>query len=364
MAGAADKRARKRCATRRVLTLLALIGGVFALQGLPSAAAAKGGSGSSAAFAGGGEASTPAQRRAERQAKADGAPPPAPAPPLLPPSAEAPPPQPIVAHGRHAQPPSAPPIVQSAGAHPRNEDRPATVAHGRRHEQPTEEGRSEGASRQTTSASSVAVPSAQTGAQQAEALARSKQKKGSGGQKGKKEHKGKKSGDPPPEEEGSQTEGSSTQASGAANLKQKGEAGVAAPADDAVAAAVALPTSPAAIPASGTSSATVSSLPIADVTASTPQAAGGSRALRKARKAASHARSAIPFRTAAAVVPVALSSDRPTRSSAPRAAKPVHRESTQPALVRTLTKIVSVVPTPVRILIGALILLALLLGAR
>jgi hypothetical protein len=44
--------------------------------------------------------------------------------------------------------------------------------------------------------------------------------------------------------------------------------------------------------------------------------------------------------------------------------KQTHAASTQPALVKTFTKIVSVVPTPVRILIVALIAIALLLGAR
>jgi hypothetical protein len=66
------------------------------------------------------------------------------------------------------------------------------------------------------------------------------------------------------------------------------------------------------------------------------------------------------------VAPVAQGGTAASPPSAPRAAKgkPTHHESTQPALVKTFTKIVGVVPTPVRALIGALILLALLLGAR
>ncbi len=361
MAGAANRRARRRSAIRRALTLLALIGGVFALQGLPSASAAKGSGGSGAAAAS--ELPTPAQqRRAERQANAEGAPP----PPLVPPSVEAPSAPPLAGHGHRGQlpPPPAPPAVQGAGGRPSKVDRPVTAAHGRRYEQRAEERRDEEASRQTTSASSVAVPSAQTGTAQAEALARSKQKKGTGGQKGKKEHKGKKSGTAPPEEEGAQTEGSGAQGSGAANLKQKGEAVVAVPVADAVAAA-ALPTSPAATPASGASSATASSLPVADVTASAPQKAGVLHAARGTHKRASHTHGVVPLGTTAAVAPVAVGGgDRPSRSSSPRATKPAHHGSTQPALVKTLTKIVNVVPTPVRVLIGALILLALLLGAR
>ncbi|HEY2718292.1 MAG TPA: PP2C family protein-serine/threonine phosphatase [Solirubrobacteraceae bacterium] len=359
MAGAANRRVRALCAlprsldarrqsaARRVLTPLAVVCGVFALQGLPSASAAKGGSASPGA--GAGEAAAQGARRAERLARAEGAPP----PPLAPPSVEAPAPPPVAAHGHHSQPaPSAPPAMQGGSTHPRNERRPSGAVHGRRGEQQVE---------QTTSASSVAAPSAQAIAQQVEALAR-KQKKGGGSQKGKKEHKGKK-GDPAPEEEATATEGSSAEGSGAVNLKQ-GEAHVAAPAQAAVAAASTLLTSPTATPASGTSSTAVSSLPVAEVTASAAQKAGRQAAAHRAHRTPSHAPNAVALAGAAVVAPVTQGGAAASPSSSPRSAKPTHHESTQPALVKTFTKIVGVVPTPVRALIGALILLALLLGAR
>ncbi len=70
----------------------------------------------------------------------------------------------------------------------------------------------------------------------------------------------------------------------------------------------------------------------------------------------------------AALSPVSstLSDAAPARAARPTnsAAKRTHAASTQPALVKTITKIVGVVPAPVRILIGALIALALALGLR
>ncbi|HEY1451523.1 MAG TPA: PP2C family protein-serine/threonine phosphatase [Solirubrobacteraceae bacterium] len=344
--------ARKQSVARRSVTLLAVACGVFALQGLPSASAAKGGSASASASAG--EATTQGARRAERLAKAEGAPP----PPLAAPSVEAPAPPPVAAHGHHSQPaPSAPapPAVRGGSTHPRNERRPSGAAHDRRGEQQVE---------QTTSASSVAAPGAQAIAQQVEALAR-KQKKGGGSQKGKKEHKGKK-GDPAPEEEATATEGSSAEGSGAAKLKQKGETPVAAPAQPAVAAVATLLTPSGATPASGTSSATASSLPVAEVAASTAQKAGRHAAAHDARRTSSHTPSSLALAGAGAVAPGTQGGAAASPPSTPRTAKakPTHHESTQPALVKTFTKIVGVVPTPVRALIGALILLALLLGAR
>ncbi|MFI4990713.1 MAG: PP2C family protein-serine/threonine phosphatase [Solirubrobacterales bacterium] len=326
MVGDANGRARRALA-------VAIVGcGVFGLQALPTAAAAKDGARSTASSGGEGTAAAAAARRAEHQAaKAAGAP----APPVVAaPSGEA----------------SAPPAAATRAQH-REERRQAR--------------RSTSTSATTGSGASpaVVVTGDESSAGQAEAFAR-KQKKGGGGGKGKKEHKekGKK-----PQEEGSGGEGSGTEGSSAADAKGKGSLTEAAPLAQVSATSASL--APAAVaPASGTTPASVSSVP----SAGNAGRAGGAAAKHTGRHAARRARKSFSGAIAAAVSVGAspllaaqsgASAATPSRASH-TGAKRSQQSSTQPALVRTFTKIVGVVPTPVRILIGALILLALMLGVR
>ncbi len=337
---------------------------VFGLQSLPTASAAKGGSAGSTATSAG-EGATAATRRAERQAaKAEGAPVP---PAVAPPSVEASAPPAAAPHGRRGQPapPPAPPFVQSAGAAAHKGDRPVADEHAQRRE-----GRREGRHSTSSSAGSgaspaVAVTSDESSAGQAEAFAR-KQKKGGGGGKGKKEHKEKGKKQPP--EEGSNGEGSGSGAEGSSGANAKGKgADLSAPAAQVSATAASL--APIVAPASGTGPASVSSaLPAAKAGLAGGLAANhaGRHVVRRARKASSGAAAAV----ASAPASPLLASQTSTSAAAPSSrashthAKSSKQGSTQPALVKTFTKIVGVVPTPVRILIGALILLALMLGVR
>jgi hypothetical protein len=344
--GDANRRVRR---ARRALAVAIVGCSVFALQSLPAASAAKGGATSTVTSAG--EGSAAATRRAERAAaKAEGAAPPqSPAPPTV----EAP----------KAAGPDA-----GAGAAPRKGGA-AAAAHAQRREERREQRRSSGSTSTSTSTStsgagakpSVTTASGESSANQAEAFAR-KQKKGSGGGKGKKEHKGKKA----PQEEGSGTEGSGSEGASSPGAKPKGEpaAGDAAAQATAAAASFALPE---AAPAAETAPASVSA-----VTPVVKAAPGGGvnaeeanrRAARRARKRSS---ATGPAATAAASPLLATQSSAaaaPAAHAKRTAAEHSQRQSSQPALVKTFTKIVGVVPTPVRILIGGLILLALMLGVR
>ena len=347
MVGDANRRARRALA-------VAIVGcGVFGLQSLPTASAAKGGAGSTASSAG--EGSTAAARRAERQAaKAEGAPAP---PALAPPSVEAP----------------ASPAVQGAGAGSgigaRKGDRPAAAATRAQRREERESRREERRSTPTSSATAAspaaAVTNDETSAAQAEAFAR-KQKKGGGGGKGKKEHKekGKKPREEGPGGEGSGS-GSGAEGSSGANAKGKGNLTEAVPVAQASATSASL--APVVAPAVGTAPASVSSAPPAAANAGLAGGAAANRAGRRAARGAHFgASAAVAVATPASLL---LAAQGGAGAAAPgsashRSAKRSQQSSTQPALVRTLTKIVGVVPTPVRILIGALILLALMLGVR
>jgi hypothetical protein len=208
----------------------------------------------------------------------------------------------------------------------------------------------------------VTSASGESSAHQAEAFAR-KPKKGGGGGKGKKEHKGKKA---PQEEEGSGTEGAGSEGASNPGAKSKGELSAGDPAAQASAAAASFAL-PAAVPTAGTAPASISSVPPA-VKAG---ASGGVSAKNAARRATRHARkhssSTAAAATASASPLLATQSSAlaaPASQTKRSAAKRSKQQSSQPALVKTFTKIVGVVPTPVWILIGALIVLALMLGVR
>jgi hypothetical protein len=363
--GDANRRARR---ARRALAVAIVGCGVFALQSLPSASAARGGATSTVTSAS--EGSAAATRRAERAAaKGEGAPPPqSPAPPPV----EAPAPTGAPPHGHHGQPGPPPPppsagLGAGAGATP-HRGGAAAAAHAQRREERRDERRSSSSTSTSTAASgsgakpAVTTTSGESSASQAEAFAR-KQKKGSGGGKGKKEHKGKKA----PQEEGSSGEGSGSEGASGTSAKSKGElsTGDAAAQATASAASFALPAA-AAVPAAGTAPASVSSVP------STVNAGAGAgvnankanrRAARRARKRSS-ARVLAATALASPLLATQSSGVAAPASDAKRSAAKHSQQSSQPALVKTFTKIVGVVPTPVRILIGALILLALTLGVR
>jgi hypothetical protein len=359
-----DDNGRARRA-RRALAVAIVGCGVFGLQSLPTASAAKDGARSTVTSTG--EGSAAATRRAERAAAKAEAPPPPQSP--APPSVEAPTPAGAPPHGHHAQ--LGPPPPPGLGAGPGigttpYKDGALDAAHAQRREERREARRSGSSSSTSTAASGSGAKPAATSVSgpstggQAEALAR-KQKKGGGGQKGKKEHKGKKT----PQEEGSGSEGTGSEGASGPSAKPKGElsTGDAAAQASAAAASLALPT---LAPAAGTAPAAVSFAPPAVTTG----AAGRVNANRAAHHTAKRARkrssatalAPAPTSTLLATQPaVAAPASRPAPHSAAKRSK---QQSSQPALVKTFTKIVGVVPTPVRILIGALILLALMLGVR
>ncbi len=348
---------------------MAIVGcGVFGLQSLPTASAAKGGTTSTVTSAS--EGSAAATRHAERAAaRAEGAPPPQPPSVLGAPAPAGAPP-----HGHHGQPgpPPPPPAglgagagagaggAAGAGAH---KGGAVAAAHAQRREERRQERRSGSSTSTTTAASgSGAKPAALSAGDtssggQAEAFARKQKKGGGGGQKGKKEHKGKKT----PQEEGSGAEGSGSEGSSGPSTKPKAELSTSDTAAQASAAAFALPT---VAPTAGTSPASVSAAAPAAVKAA---ASGGVNANNAKRRAHKHSSATAEAATASAsplLVTQSSAVAAPAGRTRPAAAKHFKQQSSQPALVKTFTKIVGIVPTPVRILIGALILLALMLGVR
>jgi hypothetical protein len=368
--GDANGRAR---AARRVLAV-ALVGcSVFALQSLPTASAAKGGATSTVTSAS--EGSAAATRRAERAAaKAEGAPPPQ--PPAAP-SVEAPAPAGVPPRGHHGQPapPPPPPAGPDAGTGVTPHRGGAAAAHAQRREERREERRSSSSTPTSTSTSAsgakpnVTSAGGESSANQADPFAR-KQKKGGGG-KGKKEHKGKKV---PQEEdpggEGTEGAGSGSGSEGASSpgTKPKGELSTGDAATQATAAAASFAL-PAVAPAAGTAPASVSSAPPAAVKAAASGGVNAHDAKRRAARRAHKRASATAAAVTASASPLLLATQSsaaaaPATHAKRAAARRSNQQSSQPALVKTFTKIVGVVPTPVRVLIGALILLALMLGVR
>ncbi len=354
--GDAIRRTRR---ARRALAVAIVGCGVFALQSLPSASAAKGGATTTATSTVEGSA---AARRAERAAaKAEGAPPPqSPAPP----SVEAPAPAGGPTHGHHGQPgpPPPPPAAGAvAGTGATAHKGAADAAHAQRREERREARRSGTTSTSTAASGSGAKPvltstSGESSAAQAEALAR-KTKKGGGGGKGKKEHKGKKT----PQEEGSGSEGTGSEAVSSPSAKPKGELSAGEVAQPtAAAASLALPAAPAA----GTAPASVSSAPPTVKAGTSGGVNAGNAARRAARRARKRSSATVAAASASPLLATQSSAVAAPASHAKRSAAKHSQQSSQPALVKTFTKIVGVVPTPVWILIGGLILLALMLGVR
>lgn len=359
--------------TRRLLAVLAAICALLGLHVLPASAAKDVGT---TTAAGESESSPQTTRRAERAAeraaaKAEAAPtastpasPPAEAPAAGPP-----------AHGHHGTPPPPPaPAGQGTAPVSHKGEHSGSQSHAQRREERRAAGSSSASA--STGAASGATSSADSEAAsaQAESLARKQKKEKGGGQKGKKERKekGKKSTHEEKTEgsgqEGSGQEGTGAEGSSGKSVKAKGEADSAGTSGAGVAAAASLGL-PGATPAGGTGSASISAaLPAAKTGLSSGAATSRAKhhAAGKRHKGTAGAAGAAAGAAAVALPSAALAqpSGSPASGSTRSQAKHSEAPSNQPALVKTFTKIVGVVPTPVRILIGALILLALLLGAR
>jgi hypothetical protein len=360
MADRAHATARRARLARRGALVLTVGCTTLGLQSLPSAAAAK--DNPSATSAPAIETTAASTRRAERAAaRAEAA---APAPAAVPAPAEAPPATPPGAHGHRGTPgshtpPLTAPLGVGAGPASHGADRPVSAAHARRREE---------RHAQTTSPSpAVAAPEASEGtsAANATALARTQKKakkekeKTKAREKESRKEKEKKKTDPPPGEEATE------ESSRGATIKGKGALSLVEPAQPtAVAAAVSAPAPVTPTPAGGTGTASISSLA---ATAKAQPGSGGVLGARAARRAGKRpSQGTLATAAAASVTPLVVSQASSSASSGGTraAAKRTHKTSSQPAIVKTITRIVGVVPTPVRILILALVALALALGAR
>jgi hypothetical protein len=214
--------------------------------------------------------------------------------------------------------------------------------------------------------------SGRTASAAVESLAR-KQKKTGGGEKGggrkrkekeRERERGKES-SPPGETEGSKGQGS-------------GAKGRPTTAGESTPAALA-PAASAAAPAGGTGTASLVALapsvsPVAGVGAGhgadgarAGHGAGGRRAAHRGAARSAHAPVAATATLAASLAPLAsaAASGSTRGGSPPRSRRGGSRtRSTEPAIVHTITRIVDVVPGPMRVLIAALAVLALALGLR
>ncbi len=372
MAARAHATARRARLARRGALALAVGCTTLGLQSLPSAAAAK--DSASATSAPGAETTTASTRRAERAATRAEATAPAPATAAAP--AEAPPATPSPTHNHRGQPgahspapalPSVAPPGSGAGAGASHgADRPISPARARHRE--------ERRAQPTSAAPAVATPEASEGpsAANANVLARGQKKTKKEKEKTKEKTKGKEKENRKEKEEkrSPSPEEPSEESSRGATIKGKGALGLIEPAQPAAAApALSAPAAATApTPAGGTGPASISSLA---ATAKAQPFSGGALgahsagAVRGAGKKLQQGTLADPTTTTPATALIALQSPPSASSGGAQApAKRAHKASSQPAIVKTITRIVGVVPTPVRILILALVALALALGAR
>jgi hypothetical protein len=369
MAARAHATARRARLARRSALVLAVGCTALGLQSLPSAAAAK--DNPSATSAPAAETTAASTRRAERAAeRAEAA---APVPAAAPAPAEAPPAASAPAHGHrgvpgpHAPapaPPLAAPLGAGAGPASHGADRPISAAHARRRE--------ERHTQATSPSPAAAVPEASEGASAANttALARGQKKtkkekeKTKAKEKESRKEKEKKKADPPPGEEATEesSRGTTIKGNGALSLIEPAQPTAVAAAVSAPATATATPA-----PAGGTGTASISSL--AATAKAQPGSSGvlGARSARASRRAGNkQQQGTLATVAAASLTPLVASQASPSAGSGrtQAAAKRTHKTSSQPAIVKTITRLVGVVPTPIRILILALGALALALGVR
>ncbi len=378
----------------RAIAVAASVGiGALLASSLPAALAAKDTTTVSTPAVTVEAAATPRVRRAERPAKAEGAPPPpapsATAPPLAT-LAPAAPGEAVTrrhrAQGAEAPRAGGPAAPPASGGGSRQGDRHVPAAHSRGRAGGA--GGAGGAATATGEASDGLAEGASTDAaatsrpasQGVEALAR-KQKKSGGGEKGggkkrkEKERELKEREQKEHEHEGSAAGGEGTSGEeGGASGKGK-PTSVGAEASPRAAAATASAPASATTPATAGAEAPLSGL-VSSASAAQGLSAGGARAKHAAR-ARRHVRGAAakrasPTRTpallGASLVPLAASGAGGSSSSSGTPARSglggSYARSSEPAIVHTITKIVNVVPGPVRILIAALAALALAFGLR
>jgi hypothetical protein len=343
MASQETQPTRGQRAAQRAAVAIAAGCCVLALAWLPTAQAAKNAATSSPTASGEAVAALHG-KRAERSVQVERSAPAPVAPPGLPPPAE----QPVAGHGKHARTTGSKqgPPAPAAGHGPATVpvaalgklDREKPNAHGRRHGESARRSETTGAQSQAATGS-VSVSGAES-TQGAQTLAR-KQNKG-GGQK--------KSTAPTP----ISTTGGSKGKQASIVSPQLATTDPSADSSSTPSAAV------------GTGSASISS--VAPSNAATVGAAGvrAGRASHKPRRrtgaGATGVAALAPATRAAPLVEAVTNGARP--SVARKAVKRAHPSAAQPAIVKTFTRIVGVVPTPVRILIAALIALALAFAVR
>jgi Stage II sporulation protein E (SpoIIE) len=364
MASYATRPTRSARASRRVAVAIAAGCCVLGLGALPTAQAAKGSSATSSSTVPAEPSVTLHGKRAERAAQAEAA---QPIPAVAPSPAVLPAVLPAATRGRRTR--AGKPVLgepqplagasagagagASAGPPPRRLDREPPAARVRRRQDGVRRG--ETASAPETQAAAVSVGESTSGI---EALARRQKKSGKGGKeksgKGGKE-KGKES-----------VKGKEPISTPSVTGKGAEAAIVASSATADPSAVTASLSSPAATPASGVGPASITS---AAPAAKAPKVSRvrAQRAARSARRRAAGRASATPnagvSASAALLAPSGASAGKPSAPARSAVERP-HTSAAQPALVKTITRIVGVVPTPVRILIAALVALALALAVR
>ncbi|HEX3433395.1 MAG TPA: PP2C family protein-serine/threonine phosphatase [Solirubrobacteraceae bacterium] len=364
MASRATQPPRATRAVRRAGVAIAAGCCVLGLGALPTAQAAKTTTTTSSATPAPVEAASASHsRRAERAAQAESAaPPPLTATPAAPPPVAEQPPGARVKHARAPGPPAPAPPAATGAARAGSGAR--SGAHARRNAQAVPAG--EVLASQESQA--AAVPSDESGSQ-VEALAKKQKKEKVKKEKVKKEKPSKeKVGKGAGGEEGQGSGSESGSGSTPSEAKGTGSSSSSQVAGSEIAVDASVSTS-TPTPLGGTGDASITAVQPAAVAG----LSGGS-AQRATRSGRRHAKTngagggARAAKSVAAGVTPALVASSP--AAGPGAAAPTHKAAktapaaTQPAIVRTFTHIVGVVPMPVRILIAALIALALALAVR
>ena len=378
MASHRTQPSRGRRAIGRAAATIAAGCCVAGLSALPTAQAAKTTTSTSTTSSAVEVATTPHGKRLEREAQAAES---APAPVVAPPSAPLAGEQPVVGHAKHGKSPAAPVggAVPAAGGStgtgstsapsPRRLEREATPTRSRRGREPAPP--SENVAGQ---GDQVAVASGDASRSSIEPLARKqkkekeKTKKEKGSEKGKKKKEEGKKGTTG-EEAGENPGQTSGQGGGKGKRETERESVDGASSEgtgrDEPTASAASVLAPAPSPAGGTGEASITSfVPPASVGVRTQRVAQGPRRHSRTRaRGAAAAVAATSVATPAALTSLSAGATAPSPPLKP-ATKHKQAAAAQPAIVRSITHIVGVVPTPVRILIVALIALALALGVR
>jgi hypothetical protein len=373
---------RRQRAIARAAVTIATGSCVVGLSALPTAQAAKTSTSASGTTTSVEVVTTPHGKRAEREAQAAESL--APAPVVAPAPAPVAGEQPVADRAKHAKP-SAPPMGASVpvaggavgsapGAQSRRPDREASPARARRRQEPAPAGetaavRGDQAATVSGDDSSSSVESLARKQKKEKEKTKEKVKKEKGSEKSKeKKEKEKEKGGTTGKEAGENPGQTSGQGGGKAKKEAERESvdstssEGAGPDEPTASAASVLASTPS--PAGGTGDASITSF--------APPASVGVRAQRVAhaprRHSAAHASrtaAVVAPGSATAAVPASPSSGAPAPSSphAP-ATTQTHAAAAQPAIVKTITHIVGVVPTPVRFLIAALVALALALAVR